>query len=102
MPARPSRLFAAASTIYRVKSTAPLLKAASTRSWWKRPVPTTRRLIAESLVFDNDIAHLDTIVTVVDAESFSRDYASTDALSERGLASDEQSDEQMTARSWKC
>jgi len=52
------------------------------------------QLIAESLVFDNDIAHLDTIVTVVDAESFSRDYASTDALSERGLASNEPSDEQ--------
>jgi G3E family GTPase len=52
------------------------------------------QLIAESLVFDNDIAHLDTIVTVVDAASFSRDYVSTDALSERGLASDEQSDEQ--------
>jgi len=45
------------------------------------------QLIAESLVFDNDIAHLDTIVTVVDAQSFSRDYASTDSLSERGMAS---------------
>jgi G3E family GTPase len=52
------------------------------------------QVIAESLVFDNDIAHLDTIVTVVDAESFSRDYASTEALNERGLASNEQSDEQ--------
>jgi G3E family GTPase len=38
------------------------------------------QVIAESLIFDNDIAHLDTIVTVVNAESFSRDYASTDAL----------------------
>ena len=36
--------------------------------------------IAESLIFDNDIAHLDTIVTVIDAESFSRDYASTDVI----------------------
>jgi len=45
------------------------------------------QVIAESLVFDNDIAHLDTIVTVVDAESFSREYASTDSLSERGMTS---------------
>lgn len=52
------------------------------------------QVIAESLVFDNDIAHLDTIVTVVDAERFSRDYASTDAVSERGLASDGQNGEQ--------
>jgi G3E family GTPase len=36
--------------------------------------------IAENLVFDNDIAHLDTIVTVIDAQNFSRDYASTDVL----------------------
>jgi G3E family GTPase len=36
--------------------------------------------IAENLVFDNDIAHLDTIVTVIDAQHFSRDYASTDVL----------------------
>jgi G3E family GTPase len=41
------------------------------------------QVIAESLVFDNDIAHLDTIVTIVDAESFARDYASTDALIQR-------------------
>ncbi|WP_062087805.1 GTP-binding protein [Caballeronia udeis] len=50
------------------------------------------QVIAENLVFDNDIAHLDTIVTVVDADSFSRDYASTDALSERGLADDDHDD----------
>jgi len=50
------------------------------------------QVIAESLVFDNDIAHLDTIVTVVDAESFSPDYASTDSLSERGLASEDHDD----------
>lgn len=36
--------------------------------------------IAENLVFDNDIAHLDTIVTVIDAQNFPRDYASTDVL----------------------
>jgi G3E family GTPase len=40
--------------------------------------------IAESLIFDNDIAHLDTIVSVVNAESFSRDYASTDPLNTGG------------------
>jgi G3E family GTPase len=39
--------------------------------------------IAESLVFDNDIAHLDTIVTVIDAESFPRDYASTEVIADR-------------------
>ena len=50
------------------------------------------QLIAESLVFDNDIAHLDTIVTVVDAQSFLRDYESTDALSERGIGSDDHDD----------
>lgn len=50
------------------------------------------QVIAESLVFDNDIAHLDTILTVVDAENFSRDYSSTDSLSERGLASDDHDD----------
>ena len=50
------------------------------------------QVIAESLVFDNDIARLDTIVTVVDAESFLRDYASTDALSERGIGSDDHDD----------
>jgi len=36
--------------------------------------------IAENLVFDNDIAYLDTIVTVIDAQNFPRDYASTDVL----------------------
>ncbi|KQR79758.1 cobalamin biosynthesis protein CobW [Burkholderia sp. Leaf177] len=36
--------------------------------------------IAENLVFDNDIAHLDTIVTLIDAQNFQRDYASTDVL----------------------
>ena len=50
------------------------------------------QVIAENLVFDNDVAHLDTIVTVVDADSFSRDYASTDSLSERGLADDDHDD----------
>jgi G3E family GTPase len=50
------------------------------------------QVIAESLVFDNDIAHLDTIVSVVDAESFSREYASTDSLIERGIALDDQDD----------
>ncbi|MGV7246109.1 GTP-binding protein [Caballeronia sp. M23-90] len=36
--------------------------------------------IAENLVFDNDIARLDTVVTVVDAQNFQRDFASTDVL----------------------
>ncbi|KIG02718.1 GTP-binding protein [Caballeronia concitans] len=50
--------------------------------------------IAEHLAFGDDDqaalagrAHLDTFVTVVDATSFMRDYASADSLAERGIAS---------------
>jgi G3E family GTPase len=50
------------------------------------------QVISESMVFDNDIAHLDTVVTVVDAESFSREYTSTDSLNERGIAVDDHDD----------
>ncbi|SAK44227.1 cobalamin synthesis protein/P47K family protein [Caballeronia temeraria] len=49
--------------------------------------------IAEHLAFGDDDdatlagrAHLDTFVTVIDAASFLRDYASADSLAERGLA----------------
>jgi len=49
--------------------------------------------IAEHLAFGDDDdatlagrAHLDTFVTVIDATSFLRDYASSDSLAERGLA----------------
>jgi len=49
--------------------------------------------IAEHLAFGDDDeaplagrAHLDTFVTVVDAASFMRDYASADSLAERGIA----------------
>ncbi|MCC8393316.1 GTP-binding protein [Paraburkholderia sp. MMS20-SJTR3] len=56
--------------------------------------------LAESLAFDNEndnaplagFARLDTLVTVVDASSFLRDYGSADALAERGLATDEDDD----------
>ena len=48
--------------------------------------------IAEHLAFGDDDdatlagrAHLDTFVTVIDAASFMRDYASSDSLAERGL-----------------
>ena len=36
--------------------------------------------LAEHLVFDNDIAHIDTMVTVLDAARFLTDYASADHL----------------------
>lgn len=36
--------------------------------------------VAENLVFDDDIAQLDTVVTVIDAQNFPRDYASTAML----------------------
>ncbi len=38
--------------------------------------------IAEDLVFDNDIAHIDTMVTVIDAGRFLTDYASAESLHE--------------------
>ncbi|TAM07631.1 MAG: GTP-binding protein [Paraburkholderia sp.] len=39
-----------------------------------------------------DVAQLDTLVTVVDAFNFLRDYACADELAERGLASNEEDD----------
>ncbi|QGZ62775.1 GTP-binding protein [Paraburkholderia acidisoli] len=55
--------------------------------------------IAESLTFDGDgesalheHARLDTMVTVVDAFNFLRDYASAEQLAERGVAQDEEDD----------
>ncbi|WP_233804372.1 GTP-binding protein [Paraburkholderia sp. HP33-1] len=56
--------------------------------------------IAETFTFvdDNDgasladVARLDTMVTIVDAFNFLRDYASADALSERGIAVTEDDD----------
>ncbi|MDG0026949.1 GTP-binding protein [Trinickia sp. Y13] len=55
--------------------------------------------IAETFAFSDDeghaladVARLDTMVTVVDAFNFLRDYASADALAERGLAASEEDD----------
>lgn len=55
--------------------------------------------IAETFAFTDDegrtladVARLDTMVTVVDAFNFLRDYASADALAERGLAASEDDD----------
>ena len=55
--------------------------------------------IAETFAFTDDdgnaladVARLDTMVTVVDAFNFLRDYASAEALSERGLAASESDD----------
>ncbi|SAK42252.1 CobW/P47K family protein [Caballeronia calidae] len=56
--------------------------------------------IAEHLAFGDDDdatlagrAQLDTFVTVIDAANFSRDYASSDALAERGLPSADHDEE---------
>ncbi|EKS69192.1 GTP-binding protein [Caballeronia zhejiangensis] len=56
--------------------------------------------IAEHLAFGDDDdatlaghAHLDTFVTVIDAASFLRDYASADSLAERGLSPEGHDDE---------
>ena len=55
--------------------------------------------IAETFTFVDDdgtsladLARLDTLVTVVDAFNFLRDYASSDALAERGIAATEEDD----------
>jgi G3E family GTPase len=55
--------------------------------------------VAESFAFSDDdgaapadVARLDTMVTVVDASNFLHDYASVDALAERGLANGEEDD----------
>ncbi|MGN6231277.1 MAG: GTP-binding protein [Trinickia sp.] len=55
--------------------------------------------IAETFAFTDDegrtladVARLDTMVTVVDAFNFLRDYASAEALAERGLAASEDDD----------
>lgn len=55
--------------------------------------------IAETFAFTDDegrtladVARLDTMVTVVDAFNFLRDYASADALAERGLAASDEDD----------
>ncbi|SAK51582.1 cobalamin synthesis protein/P47K family protein [Caballeronia glebae] len=57
--------------------------------------------IAEHLAFGDDDdatlaghAHLDTFVTVIDAASFPRDYASSDSLAERGLSQEGHADEE--------
>jgi G3E family GTPase len=56
--------------------------------------------IAEHLAFGDDDdaalagrAHLDTFVTVIDAATFLRDYASSDSLAERGLSQEGHGDE---------
>ncbi|MGF6370556.1 G3E family GTPase [Paraburkholderia sp. RAU6.4a] len=54
---------------------------------------------AETITFEGhegaslgDVARLDTMVTIVDAFNFLRDYASADALAERGITVDEDDD----------
>ncbi|MBP0591121.1 GTP-binding protein [Paraburkholderia sp. LEh10] len=51
--------------------------------------------IVESIIDDGSLAErasIDTAVTVIDAANFMRDYASTDALSERGIATHDDDD----------
>lgn len=50
------------------------------------PVAETFTFAGEDGVSLGDVAQLDTLVTVVDAASFLRDYASVDDLRERGIA----------------
>jgi G3E family GTPase len=56
------------------------------------PIAETFTFVDDDGVSLSDIARLDTMVTVVDAFNFLRDYGSADALSERGIAATEEDD----------
>jgi G3E family GTPase len=56
------------------------------------PVAETFTFVDDDGVSLADVARLDTMVTVVDAFNFLRDYASDDALAERGLAATDEDD----------
>ncbi|RFU47397.1 GTP-binding protein [Paraburkholderia sp. DHOC27] len=53
------------------------------------PIAETFTFVDDDGVSLSDVARLDTMVTVVDAFNFLRDYGSADALSERGIAANE-------------
>jgi G3E family GTPase len=59
------------------------------------PVAETFTMIDEDGVSLGEVARLDTMVTVVDALNFLRDYESPDALAERGLAVSETDDRNL-------
>ncbi len=56
------------------------------------PIAETFTFVGDDGVSLSDVARLDTMVTVVDAFNFLRDYGCADALSERGIAASEDDD----------
>lgn len=56
------------------------------------PIAETFTFVDDDGVSLSDVAQLDTMVTVVDAFNFLRDYGSADALAERGIAATEEDD----------
>ncbi|MEW6346058.1 MAG: GTP-binding protein [Pseudomonadota bacterium] len=56
------------------------------------PIAETFTFVDDDGTSLSDVARLDTMVTVVDAFNFLRDYASADALAERGIAASEEDD----------
>ncbi|MFP3563743.1 GTP-binding protein [Paraburkholderia sp. SIMBA_030] len=56
------------------------------------PIAETFTFVDDDGVSLSDVARLDTMVTVVDAFNFLRDYGSADALAERGIAATEEDD----------
>ncbi|MFM0741875.1 GTP-binding protein [Paraburkholderia xenovorans] len=56
------------------------------------PIAETFTFVDDDGVSLSDVARLDTMVTVVDAFNFLRDYGSADALAERGIAATDEDD----------
>jgi G3E family GTPase len=56
------------------------------------PIAETFTFVDDDGVSLSDVARLDTMVTVVDAFNFLRDYDSADALAERGIAASDEDD----------
>lgn len=56
------------------------------------PIAETFTFVDDEGTSLSDVARLDTMVTVVDAFNFLRDYGSADALAERGIAASEEDD----------
>jgi G3E family GTPase len=56
------------------------------------PIAETFGFVDDEGASLSDVARLDTMVTVVDAFNFLRDYGSADALAERGIAATEEDD----------
>jgi len=56
------------------------------------PIAETFTFVDDEGASLSDVARLDTMVTVVDAFNFLRDYGSADALAERGIAATEEDD----------